>query len=326
MELFNEMKNRYVLSTIKMINHLQRVKKISWREFRTFLQEDGVTSEWIEYLASTEMFVLRRSYGAERRPGEYLRDDDEISMDFEAGILIRPTIMEKAWLKSALNNKFIRLFLLPSEIDYLKNAVSDAPDIALSQYQKSFALVPDQLTEEYAVNFRLLLQAIRENRYVSFVNHTPETTYDNIDVIPNKLEYSIDDETFRFVFYSEERGRPIKANVSRLGNISIGAPIEEGKLRTIKDLVEERVAPEPVMLRVYNKHNCPERAFLLFAGYDCVRKWKCDERGEYLEFEIQYHTFEKNEIIELILTLGPNAYLVAPESIRGEIIERLRGV
>jgi hypothetical protein len=325
MELFHELQNRQVRAVVRAVNRICRDGYMTRAAFIRFLRENGCAEP--EYVADWDLFVWSEENGLRKNENDRPRGSDLVSLRIPAEIPVLPSDAECAWMKAMLRHRTAELILSRDEIDELLRALNDTPDIAPLFYEKSLAADRVEYTKEYKRNFRLLMKAIREQRSVSFVNEAKSMgeSVQNENCIPYKLEYSIPEEVFRFIFYNPHEDRPIKANLARICGLTIGNPVATRKYADIYTLVHERRAPEPLILRVRNIMNAPERAILLFSQYSLETSWlkDVDTWGDALELKIHYYVFDENDIVNKILLFGPYMEAVSPASVREKILDKL---
>ena len=302
MELFNELKNQYVHGAEQMINRLYREKSVDAEEFLEELQ--GGNRPYAEKVADYICFC---------------RDGDNIRLRLDGPLPIRPSQSEKVWLLAMLRDPKCALFLSEEERALLRTRLEEqgVPDLTRHIAWKPIAADPDLLDEDYCVRFRTVLRAIRERRYLSFLNETPKRIVPGKDMIPYGLEYSVTEEIFRVVFRGENR--PIKCNLARMSAVELGEPVPD--YRSAKENVEVRKVGEPAVLEIKNARQAVERAALLFSNFDRRNDMLYDEQGclTGMKMEISYYEFQKGALIQKILSFGPMVKVLGNENILKEI-------
>jgi hypothetical protein len=325
MELFHELQNRQVRAVAGAVNRIYRDGCMTRTEFTLFLREIGCAEP--ERVADRDIFLWSDEKGSQKQEGDRRRAGDRVSLRIPAKIQNLLSDVERVWMKAMLRHRIAELFLYRDEIDGLLSALEDTPDVAALFYEKNLAANRDDYTDEYKRNFHLLMKAIRERRSVSFINEAKSVgrSVQNENCIPYKLEYSISEEMFRFIFYNPREDRPVKANLARIRDLALGDSVTTRKYADITALVHEKRAIEPLVLHVRDVLNAPERAILLFSQYNREMSWLKGTGmwANMLELKIHYYTFDENDIVNKILLFGPHMETVSPASVREKIRDKL---
>ena len=106
-----------------------------------------------------------------------------------------------------------------------------------------------------------------------------------------------------------------------LSEISLEEKIKEEVLR--KDIltkIKDKYVDEPIILQVKDERSAMERFFMSFSSYE--RYARVIEKDVY-EIELYYYSFQKEEIIRKIISLGPYVKVKSPENIVETIMERI---
>jgi hypothetical protein len=317
MELFDELKNRYILNTIQLINRLRNGEVIQWDDFNNMFYSENQQ----DYLDVGSEYIgnLQKEY--------HIFEEDEngqTRLCFDADIKIRPSAPEKIWLKSAIDHAAMPLFLETKTIEKLNKALAEVDDYELNEkmIRKGQSLGGDRIDDELIQKFRLVCKAIKEERFLFYSNRLRNgKVYQGKKAFAFGIEYSIIENRFRASLWSPEEERPVKANLSQLFDLSLGDP-EPKPYATVKMMLEERRAEETIQLKIWDKNNCVERAVMLFSQYERMAWWEEDN----LIMEIDYYTFDEEELFRNILSLGPMAVVLKPESLRQRMIETLKNV
>ncbi|MDI3537450.1 MAG: hypothetical protein PWP16_817 [Eubacteriaceae bacterium] len=315
MDLFDELKNKYILASIQLINRLAAYETIEWDEFESaFLMEMDKDDLNIGYDYVTQ---LKNAYGIFKKDEQNL-----VKLVYHSDIAIRPSLPEKIWLKSVLNHSDIKLFLEDETIEKLKTGLRDVADIDITVIRKGQFSNGDLRNEELRNKVKLLIQAIEEKRILVFSNQLKNgKVYRQQEALISRIEYSIIDNRFRASLWSLEEERPIKANISQMFDLSL-KDIASKPYNDIKTILDQRKANECIELRITNRHRCVERAMLLFSQYERIARW---EDANTMLLEIDYYVFDEEELVRNILSLGPMAVVLKPQSIRQRIISVLEG-
>lgn len=329
MELFEEVKNRYMHIVFKVLNECQEgltekdiIKIVEEDEFKEKLIGDNFqTFEGmiLNQYSENENFNLLKA-----REGIYYPN---INKDKKPLVPVRITNVEKAWLKNMLEDKRLGILLSSTTISKLKAALKefDAPLISEIIDTTNTSILPSfKNTEQFEENFRELLKAITEGKAVKYCNTDRYgNEYCDKHALPIRLEYSLKDECFRVSMYSLDENRPIMANIFNMTDIEVeeNTSIEVNRESVIKLLHDQRYSKDPIVLEVTDKKTAMERCFMSFSELE--RYSRCIEKDKY-ELKLFYYTFEEEEIIRKILALGYYVKVVSPERIKEKIIRRIK--
>lgn len=313
MKIFDERKNKYILATIQLINRIKLGETITLRDFDRELQREASVDEssglGLDYLRQ-----LKKSCNLFD-----LHNRDKVGLVIDAPVPVRPSLPEKIWLKSFLNDERMKLFVSEDTIVHLKERLKDTrlPDLHSSIDVRGLLATTDILDDEFIHNFKLILTAIDQNRYLIYSNCSRAgNMYSNKQAIPYKVEYSILQQKLRLSMWSLDEERPVKANIATMFDLAIGEIIEQKTHATVKELVAQKKAPEPIVLRITDRNNTVERSVLFFSQYEYKTRW---EEENTLHMELNYYTFDSEEIVSNILSFGPMIVVLGPMDIRRRI-------
>lgn len=172
----------------------------------------------------------------------------------------------------------------------------------------------DYTDETYIANFRLILDAIK-NQYplsIDIDNRKGRVVY--LEVLPKYLEYSEKDDKFRLFGLGRRMGGTI--NLGRITRCERCA--EEGAAS-----FSRRVPPRTrsVVFELVDERNALERALLHFAHFE-----KQAERleGNRYRVTVNYNKDDETEMVIRILSFGPMIKVTAPGHFVDLIKKRLR--
>jgi len=329
MELFEEVKNRYMHIAFKVLNQCD--KGLLVKDIIKIVEEEEFEEKVIGNNFQTFEGLLLNKYSEsenfnllKEREGAYYPNIKEAN---KPAVPVRLTKVEKAWLKNMLEDKRVRILLRASTIEKLKGALKDFDGPLISEIIDitNMSKLPEpEDGEQFEENFRRLLKAISEGKAVKYSNRDRNgNEYRHKHALPIRLEYSLKDGRFRVSMYSLEENRSIMANIFNMTDIEIeeNRKPEISRAAVIKLLHEHKYSKEPIVLEVTDKKSAMERCFMSFSELE--RYSRCLEKDKY-ELKLFYYTFEEEEIIRKILSLGPYVKVVSPEGIREEIIRRIR--
>jgi len=329
MELFEEVKNRYMHIAFKVLNECQ--EGLSEKDIINIVEKEEFEEKVIGNNFQTFEGLLLNQYSESEnfnllkvRNGLYYPNINE---DKKPPVPVRLTNLEKAWLKNMLEDKRLGILLSDTTISKLKAALRDFDGPRISEIidtTNTSILLNSKNTEQFEENLRMLLKAIAEGKAVKYCNTDRYgNEYCDKHALPIRLEYSLRDGRFRVSMYSLDENRSIMANIFNMTDIEIegNRSLEINRESVIKLLHEQRYSKDPIILEVTDKKAAMERCFMSFSELE--RYSRCIEKDKY-ELKLFYYTFEEEEIIRKILALGPYVKVISPEGIKEEIIRRIK--
>ncbi len=218
------------------------------------------------------------------------------------------TDLEKRWLKSLQDDPRLQLFgaAFP-ELEGVPPLFTRADYRVYDQYSDGDPFEDGQ----YIAHFRLLRQAIRENRPVKVTMDNRHNRRIWMRFYPKGFEYSLKDNKLRVLvtgcrFRHVNLGRILSCQFYN-GN---GPWREQPKQDMRKSLV----------LEITDERNSLERVMLHFAHFE-----KQAERMDALHYRLrlQYYESDETEIVIRVLSFGPFVKVIAPESFATLIKKRL---
>lgn len=220
------------------------------------------------------------------------------------------SILQKQWLKAVACDQRIRLF---GDIDI------DFTDVE-PLFRPEDIFVFDSCNdgdnysdEDYIANFRLILDAIKQQYPLSIEvkNRREEAT--NRTILPEYLEYSEKDDKFRLIGAGERFGLTI--NLGRI--ISCRRCDNPPKIKSMK---HNKALPRRVILELTDCRNVLERVLLHFVHFK-----KTAERIDKDRYTvtIHYDKEDETEVVIRVLSFGPLVKATAPEHFINLIKQRL---
>lgn len=229
------------------------------------------------------------------------------------------TTLQQRWLKTLLQDPRIHLFLDPGEVSLPEEVLPlFAPEdiVYFDRYQD-----PDDYGDpDYIRNFRTVLEALRQKAWL-------EVTYRNRDgstvtgtVNPLHLEYSPRDDKFRLHcagILHHPRQSPTQFNMARI-------------LYCRKTDASETAAGFPTQqkradLILTDRLDLLERFMRLFCYLE-KRTVPMDEEGDVRRYSVQlyYDPTDESELVIRLLSMGNHIRVLAPETLRREIADRIQ--
>lgn len=217
------------------------------------------------------------------------------------------TLLEKRWMKALLLDPRIQLFE-PDQTGLEDVEPLFTPDEIV--YYDRYSNGDDYRNPEYIRHFRIILQALRENRNLFISFESGRHTQPTLVVTPYYLEYSEKDDRFRLVAAGRDRRWTI--NVSRITVCQFAHG--EGLMRL------KEADTDAIVFELEDRRNALERVLLHFSHLKKETK-KLDDRR--YRVTLQYDRGDETEMVIRILSFGPLIRVVEPESFIMLLRERI---
>lgn len=332
MELFNEHKNRYFMCIEKVINDSVAGTKYKGVDIQRLLVKERFLKK--NHKNAYENLDFKEALLNEHQGNEAKENLNLICKTSEGyykplinqRIPIRPQLVEKQWLLMMLNHPKAGLFLEDSLTQKLKGKLQALDPIYNRDWviEKNMDISDDPIeSETFRQIFRVLLQAIQEKKLVKYTSQTKNGKLFKDEIIfPYRIEFSPRNNKFRLSTYSIRDERPVLMNLSSIQTVEIiDESIDELTKKAFSAIMAKK-AEKPLVLEIKSKHNAVERCFSMFSFYEKTSTYDRDT-DKYL-LKVDYFQFEEKEIIRDILTLGSSVTVLEPDTIRNEVIARLK--
>lgn len=220
------------------------------------------------------------------------------------------TKLQKQWLKAIANDPRIKLF---GEIDL------DFPDVEPLFLSEDYLVFDkysdgdDYENETYIANFRLILDAIRNQYLISIVYENRKGEPLNAVMIPEYLEYSEKDDKFRVI-----GAESCFHGVHNLGRIISCEPYKGFFAANCEK--QNYACPRSVIFELVDQRNALERVLLHFAHFE--KQAERLDNGKY-QITVNYDKDDETELVIRILSFGPMIKVTAPRHFIDLIKERL---
>lgn len=307
--IFNEVFSTYYTVLREIINS----KPMDTKELQTFIKARGSDE--------SNLFLLDNF--------NKLSFLEEINGKWQSkleGKLEQPfTNLEKSWLKAIISDPKIKLFADEYEINILDSMLGDVEplfDWSFFHYFDQNSENIDFTNKEYIYKFRLLKKAIEEEKSVilDYTNIWNENYVE--ETIPLKIEYSLKSDKFRLLGVRFRKGKKeLKAyNINQINKI---VEIKEYSDKSVnRNPYADEYCEEPVTVIVHNMRGAVMRFMIEFSTYKKESTFD-DETGE-CTTTFYYHTEEKHEIINKILSFGVSVKVLSPSAVIEEIKARIK--
>lgn len=294
--IFNEINNVYYLAISKIINELLK-RSLTDREMIDIIKKIAFSESFIQIYQSIkeEKWQL-------------------ITRDMETVIKnpIKPylTELEKRWLKTIFLDRRIKLFCDEPPKFFNIKPLYQEEDFYYFDIKKNGDNYND---EKYIKNFRKLLKGISEKKKLMIKSLNRGKRITEIEVVPNKIEYSYKDDKFRFL--------GIKDGKEKIFNIS---NIIECELTGLYEDIEKEIIPveqRKIIVDLIDTREALERAMLHFSDFKKITE-KIEEKK--YKMEIYYESIDETEVLIRVLSFGPMLRVTYPKRFILLIKERLK--
>lgn len=311
MELFNDTKNRYFLAiqllTYRIFYGGKNVGAYELCDALTELAKD--TSETGPELV-TDVIDSDLIFDTS--------DKSRVRLSIDAPAMVLPSLAEKVWLKTALDDPHSRMLLDPQMRAVLKEYLGDTKGISMPMSVKRERVYGDEPTPQLGRNLRMVLRAIHMHRELIYSNRSRE--HGNLvgkRAVPCKVEYSFAQDKLRAVMWDDEQKLLFRMNLDRAYDLSLG---DETELPvSVSGLIDTEA--EPLEFIVSRERAALEKAVHVFSKHN---RTVIEEDEQHYRFIVPYYSFEETELISDIMAFGPMLEVVSPQSIRDKVIGRIR--
>lgn len=326
MELFHEYKNKYFHLVLKILNLCQNGlckddvlkiiedeeydERLISKDFKTF--EGMILNEYEDDSLNLLKEKDNRYYSILNREGSI-------------PVKIRFSNIEKTWLNGMIQDKTAKELLGEEIVNKLSESLKD-----IHEGNNNVIEFTNKNVNKFEYDFKKLNRIFFT--ILDAINNEKLLIYTNVDrdgnehkdklAIPLRIEYSLKDDKFRVSMYSIEDKRPIKVNLHTLKEINVTEKSSNLKREDlIKKLKEKKYCEEPVTIILKDKRGAMERCFMSFSSFE--RSSKLIDSNTY-EVDIYYYTFQEDDVISKIISLGPYVTVKGPERIRNTVIEKIK--
>lgn len=303
--------------------YFKTVRKIINKAFANEEQSGSISRKEIDKIIKDEAFKVSHMEISNNlhQLWKLFTLNDSQTYHTELGNVTRPqTTLEKQWLYTIAADQRSRLFnvTLPNnkKIHPLYN-----PDM-LVMYDK-FQDGDNYHDQTYIQNFRSILSAIKEERYLEFeyFSNKTHTFIKATSVIPLKLEYSPKNDKFRLLAITNN-----SFGIYNLKNIQDQCQIQE---KIPKKILQTAKNCEPTkntaVIEITNDRNALQRALLAFSDYkkSVVYIGQRDELDIY-KMELEYLPSDETELLIRILTIGHLVKVIASKELLHQVKQRIQ--
>ncbi|NBH15526.1 WYL domain-containing protein [Lachnospiraceae bacterium] len=234
--------------------------------------------------------------------------------------------LEKSYLKALLSDPRIGLFLDQLQLDSLNEMLDSAIPLWKQEqfyYYDKFTDSDPYTDETYRNNFRTLLSAQKQKRYVDIDYTAPRGNRVHHHYVPARLEYSVKNDKFRLLAWKQTKHGKMKLetlNLSRMQHVN-----SINKILTsppdLNAMIKNSYYADPLRLHIINKRNALERAMLHFANYE-KNTTKVDEN--IYECLIYYNKNMETELLIEVMSFGPMLKIMGNDRFLQNFKKRLK--
>ena len=229
------------------------------------------------------------------------------------------TTLQKRWLKTILADPRIRLFLDPEQVTGLEAVEPLFRQEDIYVYDR-YADGDPYENKSYIANFRMILEALREDRWLEITQRNRWGTEITRTVKPLYLEYSPRDDKFRLHSAgTEEHIWPgtIQINLERIRSCGISQYTGTPVLMPAE--------PQQAELILHDRRGVLDR----FTRLNCWLKKvtvPMEERDGIMRYHVTlyYEKTDEPELVIRLLSMGPDIEILSPDSLRQKTLRRVR--
>jgi len=316
MELFSEVYSCYYNVVNKILNESFN-KALSKKDINEIIEENA--------FQESALYILPKLISGEWNLLN--ANENTYTSKLSSSIKLPVTTLEKAWLKSLLEDKRIALFLSENQIASLKDYLKDVT-ILFNQddfyYYDKFLDGDDYESGDYVNNFRMIVEALKEKKLVTISMESGKGNRVTGNYLPCKLEYSSKDDKFRVYAARIRYNKVVTYAIINLGRISKIEPCEEVFHDEINldTYISNNKCKEPVVIEISKERNAVERCMLHFASYE--KRTEYDEAADKYICYIYYDKKDETELLIRILSFGPVIRVLGPVGFLGLVKERVK--
>ena len=228
------------------------------------------------------------------------------------------TALQKRWLKTLLLDEKISLFFSDEEIARQRAALQSVEPLYRPEQFVFFDRFVDgdaYTNPKYRANFREILHAVREKRYLNASYRSNRGTIIVwTDLVPVSLEYSAKDDKFRLQAIAERK--QVTLNLGRIISVEAGEAVEH-----IKTLKKGKLAKQTLVLEIEDERSTMVRALMHFS--DLAKETEKLDESHYL-LTVRYDKGDETEMLFRVLSFGPTVKVREPEDFKELIRKKLR--
>lgn len=304
--LFHEIHSELFLSLCQVINEIHQGRKMTRKDIINALPNYDWNS---------------RERASELIDSLFLFQDNEQAILFlDKPIHHRPSTVELIWLRLMLQDKRVA-FLLPND---LRKKLTSLLEVKHNPWSLAdiWQLIQSQGDDFSAIQDKLAIiwQALHQRKKLYYRKLDKRGQIHAKTCVPCRLEYDAMANRMHLIIWQLAEQRAIKININSLLEVQC---LNENIPSTIENAFQIflRNCRSSVVIKVSRKNNAVERCFMMFASYD--KEASYDEDQDTYTLTVYYYDFDREDILQQIISLGAAATILSPDDMRQEIIKRL---
>ncbi|UZW14682.1 WYL domain-containing protein [Clostridium pasteurianum] len=316
MELFSEIYNCYYNVITKILNTCSNTP-ISKEDISKIIKDNA--------FCESAFYIFPKLIDGD---WNLITQDKEKFVSKLKGTIKRPvTLLEKAWLKSLIQDKRISLFLKDEQIRVLDEYLSEIePLFNVNDFYNydTFSDGDDYENPEYIRNFRSILSAFKSKQAVTISFESSKGNRITGNYIPVKIEYSNKNDKFRVHTFRIYHGKIRNTEIINIGRVkSVQASKESFNFSLNIDIYEKiNKCKEPVVIEISDERNALERCMLNFASFQKHTGYHKDTQ-KYITY-IYYDMKDETELLIRILSFGPVIKVLGPDRFLNILKKRIK--
>lgn len=330
MDLFHEYKNKY----FHLVFHLLNLAKdgINIDDFVKIVDDEEYDDKVLgkEY-KDYQGFILNK-YSDDENLNLFIKEDDKvypkINNKYDTLLRVRFSNVEKKWLNDLLNQPLAKGLLGNEIVDKLQCNINDG-EINNSEIIDISNKTIRNTTPNYEIineYFWEIVYAIKNNYVINYTNvDRIGNIHKNQTALPIRIEYSLKDDKLRLSCYSINESRIIMLVLENLEKVEVKKEIYPPVTRkqALELLKDKHYVDEPIILELINKKSAMERFFMTFSSYERNSKYLGNNK---YEIKLYYYSFQEEEVIRKIISLGSYVIVKSPNYIVKKVVEKIRHV
>jgi len=242
---------------------------------------------------------------------------------FQSMFYRNPLLLEMRWLKTMMDDRRSSDLLSSKTLMKLKTLTDEVVPLNDVVHLNGYHEHDSEAESETEMNGSLkekidcIHKAIENKKWLESVYRLNPETEIHSKTEPLYIEYSVRAHRYYLVHQKHDQNRPLKSRISSYSSIKLCEP--EGVSVDRFASVRNQVHPEPLTLMIKDRANALERAMMTFSEYS--RKMEIVENGYILK--IEYPKFEYEQMIQKVLSMGKNALIIEPKSMREDLLKRI---
>ena len=303
--LFHEIHSEIFLDLCKVINKIYQGAKMT----RQDIIDELPTGDWNSRERTNELIDTIFLF----------HQDGYAFLFLDKPIHYRPTTAELIWLRLMLEDERAAFLLPPVLRQKMENMLKDVSSWPVDAIWR---ITQEQGDDIAALQEKLatIWQALHQKKKIYYRNRDRKGNIHEGECAPCRLEYDAAANRCRLIIWKTEEQRAIKINISGLLEISVlEETIPESTEIDFQNFLQNRRCS--VRVEVSKKNNAVERCFMMFASYD--KEASYDEDQDIYTLTIYYYDFDREDILQQIISLGAAATILSPTDMRRAVIDRL---